>query len=229
PVFAGSAVSAVADVSRAQDCARAVDQATGAFGRLDILINCAGVSMGPASQFKHGRIKFFEADPDGWQRVVTINALGAFLMARFAAPSMVANNWGRIINVTTSYDTMLAEGLSAYGASKAALEAATVSWSKDLAATGVTVNVLVPGGPVDTPGFFPPGAERPPRMLQPDVMAVPVVWLAPPKFDRAAGPRFHSRGLGPGPPARAAAPKSPAPAAWVDRASAAQRARGAPI
>src|SRR5215470_16617304 len=43
PVFAGSAVSAVADVSRAQDCARAVDQATGAFGRPDILINCAGV------------------------------------------------------------------------------------------------------------------------------------------------------------------------------------------
>jgi len=229
PVFAGNIVSAVADVSRAQDCARAVDQATGAFGRLDILINCAGVSMGPASQFKHGRIKFFEADPDGWQRVVTINALGAFLMARFAAPSMVANNWGRIINVTTSYDTMLAEGLSAYGASKAALEAATVSWSKDLAATGVTVNVLVPGGPVDTPGFFPPDAERPPRMLQPDVMAVPVVWLASPKSDGVTGCRFIARDWDLRLPAAQAAEKCRAPAAWVDLASAAQRARGAPI
>ena len=90
PLFAGNIVSTVADVSRAQDCARAVDQAAGAFGTLDILINCAGVSMGPAAQNKHGRIKFFEADPDGWQRVVTINALGAFLMARYAAPPIVA-------------------------------------------------------------------------------------------------------------------------------------------
>jgi 3-oxoacyl-[acyl-carrier protein] reductase len=228
-VFAGNIVSAVADVSRSQDCARAVDQAAGAFGTLDILINCAGVSMGPAAQNKHGRIKFFEADPDGWQRVVTINALGAFLMARFAAPPMVANGWGRIINVTTSYDTMLAEGLSAYGASKAALEAATVSWAKDLADTGVTVNVLVPGGPVDTPGFFPPGAARPPRMLEPDVMAVPVAWLASPQSDGVTACRFIARDWNVRLPAAEAAEKCRSPAAWQNLAAAAQQARGVAI
>jgi NAD(P)-dependent dehydrogenase (short-subunit alcohol dehydrogenase family) len=229
PVFAGTLVKAVADVARAQDCRRAVDLAQGAFGTLDILINCAGVSMGPAAQNKHGRIKFFEADPDGWQRIVTINALGAFLMARFAAEPMVANGWGRIINVTTSYDTMLAEGLSAYGASKAALEATTVSWAKDLAGTGVTVNVLVPGGPVDTPGFFPPGVPRPPRMLQPDVMAVPVVWLASPQSDGVTGCRFIARDWDVRLPPAQAAEKCRAPAAWQELAAAAQQARGVAI
>jgi NAD(P)-dependent dehydrogenase (short-subunit alcohol dehydrogenase family) len=229
PVFAGNIVIAIADVARPQDCCRAVDQAVGAFGALDILINCAGVSMGPAAQNKHGRVKFFEADPDGWLRVVTINALGAFLMARFAAEPMVANRWGRIINVTTSYDTMLAEGLSAYGASKAALEAATVSWSKDLSGTGVTVNVLVPGGPVDTPGFFPAGAPRPLRMLQPDVMAIPVVWLASAQSDGVTGCRFVARDWDQSLPAAQAAAKCSTPAAWADLAASAQQARGVAI
>ena len=123
--------------------------------------------MSAAAAHKEARIKFFEADPDGWQRIIAINCIGAFLMARFAAAPMIERGWGRIINVTTSFDTMLAAGLSAYGASKAALEASCVSWSKDLEGTGVTVNVLVPGGPTDTPGFFPPGKPRPPVLLDP--------------------------------------------------------------
>ena len=228
-VFGGRAITAVTDVARAEDCRRAVDQLMAAFGTIDILINCAGVSMGPAANNKHGRVKFFEADPEGWQRVVSINALGAFLMARFAVAPMVAKGWGRIINVTTSYDTMLAEGLSAYGASKSALEASTVSWSKDLAGTGVTVNVLVPGGPVETPGFFPPGAPRPPRILQADVMAVPIVWLASPQSDGVTGCRFIARDWDRQLPAAEAANKCRTPAAWNELAAAATKARGVAI
>jgi 3-oxoacyl-[acyl-carrier protein] reductase len=229
PVFGGRAVTAVTDVARAEDCRRAVDQVMSAFGTIDILINCAGVSMGPAANNKHGRVKFFEADPEGWQRVVSINALGAFLMARFAVAPMVAKGWGRIINVTTSYDTMLAEGLSAYGASKSALEASTVSWSKDLVGTGVTVNVLVPGGPVETPGFFPPGAPRPPRILQADVMAVPIVWLASPQSDGVTGCRFIARDWDRQLPAAEAANKCRTSAAWSELAAAATKARGVAI
>ena len=228
-VFGGRIVTAVTDVARAEDCWRAVDQVMAAFGTIDILINCAGVSMGPAANNKHGRVKFFEADPEGWQRVVSINALGAFLMTRFAVAPMVTKGWGRIINVTTSYDTMLAEGLSAYGASKAALEAATVSWSKDLAGTGVTVNVLVPGGPVETPGFFPPGAPRPPRILQAEVMAVPIAWLASPQSDSVTGCRFIARDWDARLPASQAAEKCRAPAAWIELAAAATRARGVSV
>jgi NAD(P)-dependent dehydrogenase (short-subunit alcohol dehydrogenase family) len=229
PVFGGTLVKAVADVSKPLDCLRAVDLALGACGRLDILINCAGVSMGPAAQQSHGRIKFYEADPGGWMRVVSINALGSFLMARFAVEPMIKNGWGRIVNVTTSYDTMLADGLSAYGASKAALEAATVSWSKDLAGTGVTVNVLVPGGPVETPGFFPAGAPLPPRILQPEVMAVPVVWLASPQSDGVTGCRFIARDWDATLPPAQAAQQCRSSAAWADLATAAQRARGVGI
>src|SRR5262245_12124027 len=230
PIFAGEAVKSVADVSRAQDCRRAVDLAQGAFGRLDILVNCAGVSMAQAAPDKQAaRGKFQETDADGWQRVLAINCIGAFLMARFAVEPMLANGWGRIINVTTSFDTMLADGLSAYGASKAALEASTVSWAKDLAGTGVTVNVLVPGGPVDTVGFFPPGQPRPPRMLQPDVMAVPIAWLASPQSDGITGRRFIARDWDAALPATQAAEKCGASAAWPDLAAAAQKARGVAI
>src|SRR4029450_11089702 len=51
---------------------------------------------------------------------------------------------------------------------------------KDLEGTGVTVNILVPGGPTDTPGFFPPGKPRPPFLLDPEIMGAPAAWLAPP-------------------------------------------------
>ena len=156
PVFAGRLRKIAADVSKAEDCRDAVADALAAFGSLDILVNCAGISMAHAAAHKQARIKFFDADADGWRRIIMINCVGAFLMARFAAPAMIARGWGRIINVTTSFDTMLAAGLSAYGASKAALEASCVAWSKDLEGTGVSVNILVPGGPTDTPEFFLP-------------------------------------------------------------------------
>ena len=65
-------------------------------------------------------------------------------------------------------------GVGGGGASKAALEASCVTWAKDLEGTGVTVNVLVPGGPTDTPGFFPPAMQRPPVLLDPEIMAASV-------------------------------------------------------
>ena len=97
PVFAGKFLNAIANVSKAADCRHAVEQALGTFGALDILINCAGISMSTAAGHKAARIKFFEADPEGWQRIVAINAIGAFLMARFAAEPMIKRGWGRII------------------------------------------------------------------------------------------------------------------------------------
>src|SRR5262245_18776335 len=142
----------VVDVSKAADCRGAVRRTVETIGAIDILINCAGVSMSTAAGDKEARIKFFDADAEGWQRILAINCIGAFLMARFAVEPMIKRGWGRIINVTTSFDTMLAAGLSAYGASKSALEASCVSWARDLDGNGVTVNILVPGRPTDTPG-----------------------------------------------------------------------------
>jgi len=228
PALAGRVVAAVADVAQVEDCRKAAAAAERSFGRLDILINCAGIPMNAASPSGAHRVPFYESDPSGWQKIHAINAVGAFLMARFAVELMLKRNWGRIVNVTTSYDTMMAAGLSGYGAAKASLEACTASWAKDLDGTGITVNVLVPGGPTDT-GFFAGSAHRPPAMLPPQVMAAPVVWLASPQSDGVTGCRFIARDWDTSLPSDEAAARVRAPAAWPGLAQAAQAKRGVAI
>jgi NAD(P)-dependent dehydrogenase (short-subunit alcohol dehydrogenase family) len=225
-VFGTKFVAVGADVSKTADCRNAIERVLTSFGALDILINCAGISMSTAAPQGEARIKFFEADADGWRRILTINCIGAFLMARFAAEAMVRRGWGRIINVTTSFDTMLAGGLSAYGASKAGLEASSAAWAKDLDGTGVTVNILVPGGPTDTPGFFPPGKPRPPALLDPEIMGAPAVWLASPQSDGITACRFIARDWDRNLPPAEAAARVRAPAAWPTLAQGASAARG---
>ncbi len=213
-----------ADIGLIEDCRRAVADTVARFGRLDILVNNAGVNMGLAiPKGATGRVRFWEAVPEGWLRILQINATGAFLMARFATPHMIAGKWGRIVNVTTSYDTMMAPGLSAYGASKSSLEAGTAIWAKELADTGVTANVLVPGGPTDT-AFFPPGFPRD-GLLKPDLMGPPIRWLASEQSDGVSGYRFIARDWDTSLPAAEAAMKARAPAAWPGLAAAAEAQR----
>ena len=211
------------DTSQTADCKAPVERALAVFGRLDILVNCAGVGMRVAGG---DRPRFYECEPDGWRRILMVNSVGPFLMARFAVGPMRDKGWGRIVNVTTSFDTMMAVGLSAYGASKSALEASSATWAKELDGTGVTVNVLVPGGPTDTPGFFPPGAPRPPVMLDPEVMAVPIRWLASPASDGTTGARFIARDWDTTLPPGEAAARIRSPIGWPDLAKTAEGARG---
>src|SRR5882724_2257188 len=78
PAFGGMLCRVVADVSKTADCKSAVQRVLDTSGALDILVNCAGISMSTAAGHKEARIKFFEADAEGWQRIVAINAIGAF-------------------------------------------------------------------------------------------------------------------------------------------------------
>src|ERR1700733_8973721 len=100
-------------------------------------------------------------------------------MALSRAPNhdMMRQKWGPIVNVTTILGTMIRDGSPTYGPSKAALEAFSAIMAKDLAGTGVTVNVLVPGGMTNT-GMIPleAGYERA-DMIQPVIMAPPLNWL----------------------------------------------------
>src|SRR5262249_59936857 len=134
----------------------------------------------------------------------------------------------RIITVTTSFDTMLAGGLSAYGASKAALEASSVVFAKDLEGTGVTANILVPGGPTDTPGFFPPGKPRPHLLLDPEIMGAPVVWLASAQSDGISGCRFIARDWAQSLPPAQAARRATGAAGWPGVGPARSTRRGPP-
>src|SRR5262245_27429022 len=83
PVFAGHALKLVVNVEKAAECQRAVAAVAEKVGRLDILINCAGVSMSPAAPPGQGRAKFYEANADGFLRILAINMGGAFLMAHY--------------------------------------------------------------------------------------------------------------------------------------------------
>ena len=193
--FDGRAASVACDITKEADCVRAVAQAAEKFGGLHVLVNNAG--KGPAHierAPKTKSFKFWEADPDAWREVIDINVSGTYLMARAAAPHLVRNGWGRIINISTGISMMQRLESSPYGVSKAAIESETMIWAQDLADTGVTVNSLQPGGAIDTPFFHEAGrkamAAQGRTPLLPSVLAPVIVWLASEHSDASTGKRF---------------------------------------
>jgi len=182
------------DVTRWADCTAAVRKAIERFGAVHGLVNNAGVGMQHIGNVLVGaRKKFYEVDADTWRNAIDVNFNGPFMMAKAIAPRLVAQGWGRIVNIETSSYTMMMEGFSPYGPSKAALAAATVIWAKDLAGTGVTVNALAPGGPANTRMI--PATEVADRstLIQPEVMIAPIVWLMSPRSDGVTGRRIIAK------------------------------------
>jgi NAD(P)-dependent dehydrogenase (short-subunit alcohol dehydrogenase family) len=100
---------------------------------------------------------------------------------------MMRQGWGRIVNVTTSLGTMLNAGSPTYGPSKAALEALSAIMAKDLDGTGVTVNVLVPG---NTPMISDEAGFDRAKLIQPTVMAPPLIWVVSDAASKVTGRRF---------------------------------------
>ena len=199
---AGALAGVAADIRKAQDCRRAIDAARERFGGLDILVNNAGLlpSYAYPGRFLDDAspAKFWTLDDAVVQNVIDTNYVAHDRMTRYAVPHMIAKGWGRIVNVTTRLTTMNRSGGSPYGASKAALEMASEIWMKDLAGTGVTVNVLNPGAAADTPGFATPEekriatASRRLHMMHPDKMRAPIVWLASHATDAVNGMRYDA-------------------------------------
>ncbi|MEE2955600.1 MAG: SDR family oxidoreductase [Pseudomonadota bacterium] len=210
-----SAIPLTRDVTKIDDCISGVQEAINAFNTVDVLVNAAGIGMTTLkNDYWNEPLRFWQADITGFTNLMNVNWNGAFMMARTAAPHMIEKGWGRIINVTTSLDTMLAPGYTPYGPSKAALEAATSVWAKDLKGTGVTANVLVPGGPVNT-GFIPENApfDRL-KLTQPEVMGPPVCWLASNLSNDFTDMRFVARSWDPNLPLEEAIKESGGPCAW---------------
>ncbi|MDA2933830.1 SDR family oxidoreductase [Acidobacteria bacterium AH-259-D05] len=211
----GSVLPIVADVTRTEDCERIIEQTLAKFGAIYVLVNNAGIGMQAIRKnYINEPVRFWEADLDCWQRMMDVNWKGPYMLARRAAPHMIAQGWGRIINVTTSLDTMHRRAYTPYGPSKAALEAASSSWAKDLEGTGVTVNVLVLGGLTNT-GLIPGNApvDRA-SLVQPEVMVAPICWLASDDSDGVNDSRFVGRDWDTSLPPSEAAQRSKAPAAW---------------
>jgi NAD(P)-dependent dehydrogenase (short-subunit alcohol dehydrogenase family) len=166
----------VADVASEEDCQRVVSETVREFGSVHILVNNAGRGMRFVSEkFFDTPTKFWQTDPAVWRMIIDTNVNGPFLMARAVAPHMLKRGWGRIINISMNQETMRRAGFSPYGPSKAALESETIIWAQDLAGTGVTVNSLLPGGATDT-GMVPRNID-PSRLLDPNIVVPPLLWL----------------------------------------------------
>jgi NAD(P)-dependent dehydrogenase (short-subunit alcohol dehydrogenase family) len=124
------------DVCRASDCEKAVNETLHAFGRLDILVNAAGVI------FRNRTVE--QTTEAEWDATFDTNAKGAFLMAKYAMPAL-RDAKGVIVNVASYVGLVGFAGTSAYAASKAALVNLTRSMALDHAREGIRVNCVCPG------------------------------------------------------------------------------------
>lgn len=179
----------VRDLELETACEEVVEIAVGHFGRMEAVINNAGIgvsSIRPDAEFRHPAIE--ELTSVIWNRFFAVNVRAPMLLVRAALPYMKAAGWGRIVNNTTSFHTMLR--LLPYGATKAALEAMSAVWAAELADTRITVNVLIPGGPTDT-AFIANESEIPrDQMLKPEIMGPPASWLISDASQHLTGQRI---------------------------------------
>src|ERR1700676_3784525 len=206
----------LADLSRDNAAADIVAATRARFGKIDILVNNAGIGQGSLRADNWQRpIRFWEITPDEWRSFVAVHTTAPLTLAQAVVHDMIEARWGRIVNVTTSLGTMIRAGSPTYGPSKAALEAFSAIMAKDLEGSGVTVNVLVPGGVTNT-AMVPPesGFDRQ-QMIQPEIMAPPLVWLVSDAASGITGRRFLAVHWEPALPPAEAAENAGAPVAWT--------------
>ena len=216
----GNLLTIEADLSRDGAVADIVQQALGRFGAIDILVNNAGIGQATLRPGNWQQpLRFWDITADQWRQFVAVHTTAPLLLAQAVVPGMTERKWGRIVNVTTSLGTMIRSGSPTYGPSKAALEAFSAIMSKDLDGSGITVNVLVPGGVTNTPMVpLEAGFDRQ-DMIQPEVMAAPLVWLVSEAAGGVTGRRFLAVHWDPALPPAQAAEKAGAPVAWTSIAT----------
>ncbi|MEP9379624.1 SDR family NAD(P)-dependent oxidoreductase [Aquabacter sp. CN5-332] len=124
------------DITDLAQVERAVEETLAALGRIDILVNNAGIS-GP-------NVKLWEYPPEAWAQVLTINLTGTFNCCRAVVPTMITQNYGRIVNVASIAGKEGNPNASAYSSSKAGVIALTKSLGKELAEYDIAVNCVTP-------------------------------------------------------------------------------------
>jgi 2-dehydro-3-deoxy-L-rhamnonate dehydrogenase (NAD+) len=132
----GRAAAISVDITDLAQVHRARDETLGIFRRIDILVNNAGIA-GP-------NVKTWDYPPEDWRRIMAINLDGTFHCCRALVPGMIAQNYGRIVNIASIAGKEGNPNASAYSASKAAVIALTKSLGKELAAFDIAVNCLTP-------------------------------------------------------------------------------------
>lgn len=213
----------VADIRKPAECDRVLAACLDRFGRVDILVNSAGLTftyIWPDRFRRETPQKFWEAKDEVIQAVMDTNYVAADQMTRRVAPRMVEQGWGRIVSVTTKLDTMNRVGTTPYGASKAALEMATEVWAKELAGTGVTANIVNPGAGANTPGMAQEMRDwsregKASRLVEPEEMVPPLLFVVSPEADAVNGYRFDANTWDASLPPAEAARRNGRPAGFV--------------
>ena len=163
-------------------------------GRIDILVNNAGITGGNAPTW--------ELSPAAWRQVVEVNLIAPFLTCRAVVPGMIANGWGRIVNIASVAGKEGNPNASHYSASKAGLIGLTKSLGKELATKGVLVNAVAPAA-ARTAIFdqmapahiqFMLGKIPMGRFVDVDEIAAMVAWLCSPECSFATGAVFDLSG-----------------------------------
>ncbi|EDP63085.1 short-chain dehydrogenase/reductase SDR [alpha proteobacterium BAL199] len=187
-------ISATVDITAAAAVGAARDAVMQTFGRLDILVNSAGIAGPTVPTLDYGL--------DDWRRVIDVNLTGTFLVCKTLAPLMVERGWGRIVNIASLAGKEGTPNAPAYSASKAAVIAFTKSFGKELAATGVLANSVAPAA-LDTdmvrhidPKHVQIMVSKSPlgRLGTAEECAALVAWLCSPDCSFSTGATFDLSG-----------------------------------
>jgi len=190
----GPVTSVQLDLTQEEEVANAVRRTVELHGRLEILINNAGITGGNALTW--------ELEPSAWRRVVEVNLIASFLTCRAAVPVMLQGGYGRIVNVASVAGKEGNPNASHYSASKAGLIALTKSLGKELATKHIVVNCVTPAA-AKTEIFSQMKTEHINYMLskipmnrfvEPAEIASMICWLASEECSFATGAVFDISG-----------------------------------
>lgn len=124
------------DISKEDEVARIVDKVISEYGRVDVLVNNAGITRDQL---------ILRMSLEDWDKVLNINLRGAFLCTKAAMRPMIKQRWGRIVNIASVVGVTGNAGQANYSAAKGGLIALTKTCAKEVASRGVTVNAIAPG------------------------------------------------------------------------------------
>lgn len=132
----GKAIALQADISNRAQVIAAVQTLRDAFGPITVLVNNAGIT---------NTTPFKDITDELWDKVLTVNLKGTFIVTQVVLPDMEAAKWGRIVNMSSSSAQTGAAGMAPYSSSKGAIITLTRTLAEELGPLGITVNNIPPG------------------------------------------------------------------------------------